>query len=138
MMPRPAQPEFLPQQRLPSSPPHSFTPKSQASNNPVVVSLLSSASQFEAQGNLGRAVASIERGLRIAPKDAHLWKHLARIRLQQNRTHQAILLSKKSIRFAGGNTNLLADNWLVIAEALKRQGDLNGAVDAKEKAARYR
>jgi cytochrome c-type biogenesis protein CcmH/NrfG len=104
----------------------------------VVVSLLSSASQFEAQGDLGRAVASIERGLRIAPKDGHLWKRLARIRLQQNRTNQAILLSKKSIRFAGDNTSLLADDWLIIAEALKRQGDLNGAVDAKEKAAQYR
>jgi cytochrome c-type biogenesis protein CcmH/NrfG len=138
MMPRPAQPESLPQQRLPSSRPHSSTPKSQASNNPVVVSLLSSASQFEAQGNLGRAVASIERGLRIAPKDAHLWEHLARIRLQQNRTHQAILLSANKFVFPPAKRIDFFDNWLVIAEALKRQGDLNGAVDAKEKAARYR
>ena len=139
MIPQPQQPEYLPQQQSTSSPqPSPYNApvtKSPSSSNPVVVSLLKSASQFEAKGDFGRSAASIERGLRIAPKDAHLWLRLARIRLQQDRPKQAELLSKKSIRFARGNSGLLADNWLVIAEARGRQGNLSGVVEAKEKAA---
>ncbi len=142
MIPRPQQPEYLPQTQSEASPkpspPTSPAAKSPSSSNPVVVSLLKSASQYEAKGDLGRSAASIERGLRIAPKDAHLWSRLAHIRLQQDRPKQAELLSKKSIRFAGGNSGLLADNWLIIAEARGRQGNLSGVVEAKEKAARHR
>jgi len=142
MVPRPQQPEYLPQTQSEASPKPSPSAspaaESHSSNNPVVVSLLKSASQYEAKGDLGRSAASIERGLRIAPKDAHLWLRLAHIRLQQDRPKQAELLSKKSIRFAGGNSGLLADNWLIIAEARGRQGNLSGVVEAKEKAARHR
>lgn len=140
MMPRPPQPEQLPQQ-LPqqteaSSPALPDTAPTRSSSQ-VVVSLLDSASQYETRGQPGRAAAIIERGLRIAPKDAHLWLRLARIRLQQGLPQQAELLAKKSIRFAAGASGLLADNWLVIAEARGQQGDLNGVVEAREKAAQY-
>ncbi len=118
-------------------PPGSPPDETNSSRNPVVVSLLSSAKQFETQGDLGRAAASIERGLRITPKEARLWLRLAHIRLQQNRPKQAEILAKKSIRFAAGNSALLADNWRVIAEARGRQGDLRGVVEAREKAARH-
>jgi Flp pilus assembly protein TadD len=139
MMPRLPQPEHLPQRSETSAPASSSVPSSKPtqSSNPVVVSLLDSATQFESQGNFGRASASVERGLRIAPKDAHLWLRLARIRLQEDRPKQAELLAKKSIRFSARNAGLLADNWLVIAEARGRQGNLNGVVEAKEKAAQH-
>ncbi|RUM94263.1 MAG: hypothetical protein DSZ28_04095 [Thiothrix sp.] len=139
MIPRPQQPEYLPQSASevlsPSDPP--AVTEAVSSSNPVVVSLLNSAAQYETQGNFGRAAASIERGLRIAPKEAHLWLRLAHIRLQQDRPQQAETLSRKSIRFAAGDSALLADSWLVIAEARGRQGDLSGVVEAREKAAQH-
>jgi len=138
MIPRPQQPEYMPQQQSKAASPASVpATHSTSSRNPVVVSLLESASQFESKGDLGRAAASVERGLRIAPKDAHLWLRLARIRLQQDRPQQAETLAKKSIRFAARDPSLLASSWRVRAEARGQQGDLSGAVEAREKAAQY-
>lgn len=133
----PIQPEALPE--LPE-PVEMATPEAPAPRHqpaPVVVSLLDEASRLEQQGELARASASIERGLRISPRDAHLWKRLARIRLLQERPQQAESLAKKSISFARGDQGLLADNWLLIAETRQQRHDAIGAERARDKAAQY-
>ncbi len=105
--------------------------------NPVLVGLLAQADQDVFDGHLDRAAAAIERALRIDPKDAQLWKRLAKIRLEQKRPHQAESTARKSIRLARGDWGLLADNWLLIAEARDLRGDVAGADRARAKAARY-
>lgn len=105
--------------------------------NPVLVGLLAQADQNMFDGRHDQAAAAIERALRIEPKDAQLWKRLASIRLEQKRPHQAESTAKKSIRLAQGDWGLLADNWLIIAEARDLRGDAEGADRAKTKAARY-
>lgn len=103
------------------------------SGNPVVVSLLEQADSLAASGQLDRAAASVERGLRIAPKDASLWQKLARIRLEQGEYHQAESLAKKSMALARGRPGMIADNWKIIASARQARGDVAGARRALEK-----
>ncbi|MGF1548090.1 MAG: tetratricopeptide repeat protein [Thiotrichales bacterium] len=110
-------------------------PQASAPRNPVVVSMLSAADQYQQSGDLERASSSVERGLRVAPRDAHLWQRLARIRLQQGRYQQAEEMAKKSSSLAQGDRGLVAQNWLVIAEARGRLGDTSGATDARNRAA---
>ncbi len=138
------QPQALPQpepMQLPAEPPVGEVvveePAAPPSDNPVVISLLDQADGLAASGQLDRAAASVERGLRIAPKDAALWQKLARIRLEQGRYQQAESLAKKAIALARGRPGMIADNWKLIAEARRARGDEAGARRALDKMLQY-
>jgi Flp pilus assembly protein TadD len=75
------------------------------------------AEQQIQRGQLETAAQTLERGLRIAPKNASLWSHLATVRLQQHRYGQALALAAKSNTLAGGNSTLMRRNRLIIEEA---------------------
>ena len=109
-------------------------PERKTQDSPAVVALLGNAEQSMASGNMDRAVASIERALRIDPKNPRLWQHLGRIRLQQKRWDQAIATARKSNLLAADDARLRADNWLIIARALEAKGDKAGAQHAVEQA----
>lgn len=106
----------------------------QQQDSPAIVALLDNADQSMASGNTDRAVASIERALRIDPKNPRLWQHLGRIRLQQKRWDQAIATARKSNLLATDDVRLRADNWLIISRALEGKGDSTGAQHALEQA----
>lgn len=119
----------------PSQPdPQSYPVVQQA---PVIVSLLDQSDLYVSQGEPARAAASLERGLRIEPRNALLWSRLAQIRLQQQRYEQVESLAKKSNRFAQGDYALVSKNWNMIARARSSRGDANGAQAARRKAAEY-
>lgn len=101
---------------------------------PAVVALLDDADQYAASGKQDQAVASLERALRIEPKNPVLWNRLSRIRLQQGKWDQAIALATKSNVLAAGNSSLQSNNWLVIAKAKEALGDTAGAAKANEMA----
>lgn len=137
------EPMALPQEPPPIQtsvgPDLSTTPRHQSpvAENPVVAGLLASAGQFEARGDLARAAASIERGLRIQPRDPLLWQRLARIRLEQQRPEQAETTAKKSIALARGDRSIIAESWRIIAQARRQKGDTKGAALATEQARQY-
>ncbi len=101
---------------------------------PAVVALLDDADQYAASGKRDQAAASLERALRIEPKNPLLWHRLSLIRLQQGNWDQAIALATKSNVLAAGNFTLQSDNWLVIAKAKDAMGDKAGATKATEMA----
>ncbi|MBI4005807.1 MAG: tetratricopeptide repeat protein, partial [Gammaproteobacteria bacterium] len=101
---------------------------------PAVVALLDDADQYAASGKRDQAAASLERALRIEPKNPLLWHRLSLIRLQQGDWDQAIALATKSNVLAAGNNALQSDNWLVIAKAKDAVGDKAGAIKATEMA----
>ncbi len=108
-----------------------------APSNAAVTNLLQSAeAQLEA-GNLEQAAASLERALRIEPRNASIWYDLGQIRLAQTRYDQAESLATKSNSLAAGNPQLQARNWRLIAQARRGAGDLEGAATADAQAARY-
>lgn len=102
-----------------------------AQANPAVVALLNSAGAKEQAGSYEQAAAVLERALRLEPRNAMLWHRLARVRLKQGQWQNAVDMAAKSNSLAGGNAELQAWNWAVIAEAKERQGDRLGAQDAR-------
>jgi Tfp pilus assembly protein PilF len=87
-----------------------------------------------AAGRLPKAAASLERALRIEPRNPRLWQELARVRLQEGDYVQAENLAARSSAWAGGDAALRAENWRLIAQARQARGDAAGAREALEAA----
>jgi len=101
---------------------------------PAVVALLDHAEQQANAGDLESAAASLERALRIDPRNPVLWHHLATVRLAQGQASQAEQLAVKSNSLASGNFTQQALNWQLIAQARREQGDTAGANRADQRA----
>ncbi len=112
-----------------------FTPEKPLA--PAIVALLSQADKNYKAGEYGLAVATIERALRIEPRNATLVYKLASVRLRQSKPRLAEDLAKKASLLAGNNTMIKQRSWLLIAEARRLQGNQLGAKEAKQKAANY-
>lgn len=109
---------------------------SSAAVNPAVVSLLNTASAQARAGDYPRAAATLERAIAIEPGNAWLWHRLADTRLKEGRLEQAASLAAKSNSLAASDRSLQADNWRLIAEVRRRQGDAGAAAAAEAEAAR--
>lgn len=103
------------------------------SGNPAIIALADSAREDTAAYQYGKAAASLERALRIEPRNARLWHDLAQVRLQEEEYQQAESLALRSNRFAGENSKLRSANWKLIAESRKELGNISGAQRALEK-----
>lgn len=125
--PRPAQP--------PPQPPADLPPAEiSRDGNQAVVALLESADKYVKSNQLDKAGASLERALRIEPRNAGIWHDLAQIRLHQGQYQQAESLASKSNNLAGGNRMLQSRNWKLIASARKATGNRAGADEAEAQA----
>jgi len=102
--------------------------------NPAVLSLLKEAEQAFDAGDLSRSASSVERALRIEPRNPFLWNRLSHIRLTQGRGADAAGLAAKSNSFAAGEPSLQRDNWMMTATVRRSAGDLTGATAAERKA----
>ena len=105
--------------------------------NAAIERLMASARADVAESRLGSAEATLERALRIAPRDPRLWQQLAQIRLQQGQYRQAESLAARSNTWAGSDNALRAENWSLIAQARDARGDSEGARAAQQNAERY-
>jgi cytochrome c-type biogenesis protein CcmH/NrfG len=85
-------------------------------------------------GGYADAAASLERAIRIQPKNPELWHVLAEVRLKQQQPGLAEDLAKKSNLLAKNNAELIRSNWKIIAESLRLKGDTAGAAEAMAKA----
>jgi len=103
----------------------------------AVASLMDSARADTAAGRLSNAAATLERALRIEPRNPRLWSELARIRFQQRDYAQAESTALRSESWAGKDNLLRADNWRLIAAARDARGDSAGAQQAREAASRF-
>lgn len=101
--------------------------------SPVVERLLASAEQQRSQGNADAAANSLERALRIEPRNAVLWSRLANVRYTQNDWQQAIQLAAKSNTLAASNQQLRRQNWYLMASAYSAMGDETSAQKYRDK-----
>lgn len=99
-----------------------------------VQQLVQQAEKQRNAGDLVGAAATLERALRIEPRNAHLWNRLARVRLQAGNYRQADNLAAKSNALAGDAPSLKQDNWRIIASARRGSGDMAGAEAAEQRA----
>lgn len=100
----------------------------------AVVALLDTAETQANDGDLEAAAASLERAIRIDPRNAALWYHLATVRLSQGNPTAAEQLAVKSNSLATGNTAQQARNWNLIASARRSRDDETGAQEAERRA----
>jgi predicted Zn-dependent protease len=112
-------------------------PRPVVSSNKAVIALLDRARFDSEAGRRESAGASLERALRIEPRNAWLWHELAQVRLVQGQYAQAISLAQKSSSFAGQERRLKALNWHVIGDARVAQGNSAGAEQALKLAAEF-
>ena len=100
---------------------------------------MDSARADNAAGRLANAAASLERALRIEPRNPRLWQELSRVRLSQRDYVQAESCAARSNSWAGSDDGALrADNWRLIAQAREARGDSEGARAALDAANRQR
>jgi tetratricopeptide (TPR) repeat protein len=99
-----------------------------------VVALLDSAYQQQESGSLSEAAASLERALRIEPRNAMVWHQLAVVRFRQGQLDQAEQMALKSEALAGTDNPLRARNWRLIALVRQQRGDAAGARAAQSQA----
>lgn len=116
--PKAQQPPILPEpvpvpEATPISPP-------QPQTNAIAADFSRQADEQVRQGRSDLAAVTLERGLRIAPKEAMLWTQLAEIKLQQQQYLQARSLAAKSNSLAGSDTTITQKNHWIITEALRR------------------
>ncbi len=117
---------------LPDTGIQASSPQPRQSNN-AVVALLDRADQYDQSGNNEAAADTLERALRIEPRNAGLWSKLAAVRLQQGQSEQAEQLALKSNALSHYNQQLKSENWRIIARARWARDDSAGAKLAEQK-----
>ncbi|MGH8533734.1 MAG: tetratricopeptide repeat protein [Gammaproteobacteria bacterium] len=88
--------------------------------SPAVAALLRLARSRAEAGHGEQAAATLERALRIEPRNPWLWHRLAVLRLQQGYWDRSVELAKKSSLLARNHRRLLAGNLEVIQAARAR------------------
>ncbi|MEH6566755.1 MAG: tetratricopeptide repeat protein [Halopseudomonas sp.] len=99
-----------------------------------VLALLTTARQQESNGDLNGANASLERAMRIAPREPQVLYRLAQVRLGQGDAAQAEQLARRGLSYASGRPELQAGLWELVAQAREQQGDSTGAEQARQRA----
>ncbi|MGQ0594479.1 MAG: tetratricopeptide repeat protein [Gammaproteobacteria bacterium] len=84
---------------------------------PAPMVLLTRAQALANAGKSEEAAATLERAIRIEPRNPWLWHRLAVLRLQEGQHSLAIELAKKSNVLARGNRRLLNGNRLLVGKA---------------------
>ncbi len=110
------------------------TPAAPANDPPAILALRSEAEASAQSGDLDNAATSLERAIRIQPKNPRLWHDLAAIRLKQQQPGLAEDLAMKSNLHAKGDAGLARSNWGIIATARQLKGDAEGEAEARRKA----
>lgn len=111
-------------------------PSSARQVNPAASALLESAAQSLHAGQLDQAAATLERALRIEPRNPAILHYLGQTRLQQGQYQQAESLAAKSNTLAGRDFDLRERNaWLVAEARQAAEQDLAPAVDDRERLA---
>ncbi len=99
--------------------------------SPVVSKLMASAQRQRRANQWDAANSSMERALRIEPRNAQLWSTLAEIKFDQKDWRGAIQVAAKSNTLSGSNEQLRRRNWYLMANAYEALGN-------NEAAARFR
>ena len=125
----PPPPEPLP------PPPAAATPApAPRSENVAIAGLMQNARDDVAAGRLANAAASLERALRIEPRNPRLWHELAQVRVKQGQYAQAESVAARSNSWADTDNTLRGANWRLIAQTREARGDAEGARAASAQA----
>lgn len=105
-----------------------------SSVSPVVRRLMASAQSSRQAKNWDSAADSIERALRIEPRNAALWSALAEVKYDQGDDRSTLQFAAKSNTLSGQNRQLRRKNWLLMANSQERLGDTSKATELRKRA----
>lgn len=101
--------------------------------SPVVSRLMASAQQQKRARDWDGAAGSLERALRIEPRNASLWSSLAEIKFEQSDWRGAIQVAAKSNTLSGEDASLRRRNWYLMANSHEALGDFAAAQRFRDK-----
>jgi cytochrome c-type biogenesis protein CcmH/NrfG len=101
----------------PLPPPEPIPPPAPAASSGATAALLEQSRQQSATGDYAMATSSLERALRINPRDAELWCELGRVKLRQGDAAQAQNMAQRGLAVAGTDVDGRAGCEAVLAEA---------------------
>lgn len=90
------------------------------------------------RGEYDRALATVERAIRIDSTNPELWQLMAQVQLGRGEYDQAEQLARKSNLLAGNNDSLRSENWTLIADSYSARGERKRAEDARRTARRLK
>jgi len=96
--------------------------------------LLASARQSVQAGQFNRAEVTLERALRVEPRNARLWHEMAQVKYGQEDYGQAVQFCLKANSLAGRDSALIRQNWQLMSRAYAKMGDMDKAQQARIKA----
>ena len=99
-------------------------PDPQQGSGGAADTLLAQANSKAANGETLQAIATLERAVRLQPRNAEAWLRLAELYLEQGEYHKAKQFAGRAQQFAAGNQQLLRRSQAVIKQADERQRDL--------------
>ncbi len=105
---------------------------------PAALALVAQARTHREAGRLSDAAVTLERALRIAPREPSIYRELAEVRLQEGKSAQAEQFARKGISLAAGEDAEQARLWTVVAECRWAAKDSEGALAAEKKAKELR
>ena len=120
-----------------SAPPHFAPLESFAPLSPAVGALALAANQSSKSGDIEAATTTIERAIRIEPRNATLYYKLAVLKLKQSKPRLAEDLAKKAVLLATNDPQLKKHSWLLVARAREVQGDIRGGKEARTNADKF-
>lgn len=109
-----------------------FPSSASPSNTKAVSTLVATARSDAAAGRLSNAAASMERAIRLEPRNARLWHELAMVRFKQGEFAQAEQMAMRSNALIERDASLRAQNWQLVAQSREARGDTAGARSAVE------
>ncbi|HIJ91578.1 MAG: tetratricopeptide repeat protein [Desulfobulbaceae bacterium] len=96
--------------------------------------LLACARQNVRAGQFAKAEMTLERALRLEPRNARLWQEMAQVKYGQKDYEQVVQFSIKSNSLAGKDYDLIRQNWLLMEKAYLKLGKPDKAKQARSKA----
>jgi len=102
--------------------------------SPAVKALLQDAREAEAGGDYDLAAVSLERALRIQPRDPEILQCLAEIQLRKKDYEQALNFAIRSYDAGPRVGEICGRNWNTISVAREHTGDASGSAEARKRA----
>jgi tetratricopeptide (TPR) repeat protein len=106
----------------PTTPQHApAQPPRENSLSPATRSLVTQAKTLMSHGDFDGASSTLDRALRIEPKNPLLWIERGRLRLAESDAHQAEGCGRKALALASGDPNAQRQAGRLLADALRAQ-----------------
>jgi Tfp pilus assembly protein PilF len=97
-------------------------------------SLVNQARTQRQKGDLPGATVSLERALRIEPRNPLLWIEMGRLRMDQGNPSQAEGMGRKALSMSVGDDATQSAAWALIADSLRARGKNSQAEEASQMA----